>query len=214
MLDYNATYTFCGWFYITTDTNDFAVFFTLNDDAVTTVRDNLATNSDGTTYRISLYNGTTAQGVTGTNLSTATWYHLAMVRSAANNCRAYLNGVLDITNTLDCTGRVANTRMEVGAIDSRNEFPLNGRCCALKAWTAALTAAELAQEMVGVSPVRRTNLYAYWPCLSDGTRALDFSGNGRDWTEVGTLTNEDPPPGLNLNPYAGRQGAMRGMWGN
>lgn len=213
MLNYNATYTFAGWFYLSVDTNDFAVMFSLNDDAVATVRDNLATNNDGTTLRVSLHNGVTAQGVTGSNLSTATWYHIAMVRANATSCTAYLNGVLNITNTLDCSGRVANTRMEVGAIDSRNEFPLNGRCAGLKAWTAPLSAGELALEMSGVCPVRLNDLYAWWPCLSNATRAQDYSGNGRHWTEAGTLTNEDPPPGLNLNPNCGMQGTMRGLWG-
>ena len=96
------------------------------------------------------------------------------------------------------------------AIRSANEFPLNGRCAGLKAWTAALSAGELTLEMDGVCPVRTSNLYAWWPCLSDATRAQDYSGNGRHWTEVGTLTNEDPPPSLNLTTTCSGQ-APRSM---
>jgi hypothetical protein len=65
----------------------------------------------------------------------------------------------------------------------------------LKAWGVALSAAELINEARTVLPRRIANLYAYWPARpGSAERVKDYSGNSRDWTATGTLTDEDDPP--------------------
>ena len=131
----------------------------------------------------------------GTVLSVDTWYHVAIVREGNTTLKSYLNGVLDSTCTVSVASRTATTRMEFGAWSSGNNDPFSGRIQYIKAWNVALTAAEIAQEMYTVAPRKLANLWGWWPGRpGSGERAKDYSGNGRDFTEGGTLTDEDPPP--------------------
>lgn len=194
MLDYNSAYTWMGWIYLTSDLNAIGKMFSLNTNGTTNNNEDLGTESDGTTLRVRANDGGTAVAVTGTNLSVSTWYHVALVRESATSLKAYLNGALDITNTKNITGRTAVTRMEAFAVTTANSNRQDMRVQALKAWQQALTLAEIANEMKLVRPIRSSDVWGWWPCLPGTTERLkDYSGNGRDWTEGGTLTDEDPP---------------------
>lgn len=72
----------------------------------------------------------------------------------------------------------------------------NGRHSNFKAWSTNLSQAEVQQEMRSYTPVRTANLYSWTPFVdaSTGSDFLDYSGNGRNWTETGTVTFEDNPP--------------------
>jgi hypothetical protein len=76
-------------------------------------------------------------------------------------------------------------------------YPCPIRLTAIKCWQAALTAEERAAEMYSIRPVRTANLHSWHPAIAaDKATALkDFSGNGRDWTEQGTLSvaSQTPP---------------------
>jgi len=61
----------------------------------------------------------------------------------------------------------------------------------VKIWDAALTDAEIAQERWGIRPRRTTNIHIWSPLQ---VNSIDYSGQGRNWTESGTPTYEDGPP--------------------
>ena len=64
-----------------------------------------------------------------------------------------------------------------------------------KVWDANLSAAELAQEIWSAKPVRTADLHIWSPHFpGSGERNLDYSGNGRDWTEAGSPADGDQPP--------------------
>lgn len=130
---------------------------------------------------------------TVTNISTGTWYHLAMVRSSATAIVAYLNGVSEVTGpTITQSGTA--TQIDI-ALQPGYPDEFDGRIDAIKVFDAALTAAEIFQEMHTKRPQRFANINIWSPTFpGSGERARDYSGNGRNWTEGGTLTDEDSPP--------------------
>lgn len=192
VIDYNAAYCWMGWFYVAVDSNAITGF-ALIDDATANNRDWMSTTNTGTLLRNHVTVGGAATNVNGTDLTVGQWYHIAMVRETATSLKLYLDGVLDSTNTANVAARVASTHMEIASRNSGAANNLNGRVYAMKAWTASLTPAEVQQERLVMRPVRLANLYGFWPVRpGSGERTRDYSGNGRDWTEGGTLTDEDP----------------------
>lgn len=174
------------WMYITADRNAAGTLFILVNAGGTSFVD-VHLKSDGTTLEI----GTSYAGNSGggTSLSTGTWYHIALVRSGASHT-LYLNGVSD--QTLSNAGTFTTATMGMG---SNTVTWLNGRLACIKVWDAALTQSEIQQEMNVIRPVRTNNLNLWTPNFPGATERLaDYSGNGRNWTANGTLTDEDPPP--------------------
>lgn len=66
----------------------------------------------------------------------------------------------------------------------------------VKIWGSVFaTNAELDAERLQYLPSKLTNLHLFSPFINTGgTSFLDISGNGRNWTEGGTVTDEDGPP--------------------
>lgn len=146
---------------------------------------------EGNTGLFGLWNSSVS--VTGTAIALGDWNHAAVVvaGTGTNQAKAYLNGVLDITNN-GSTQPTATTLM-VG--NSSGSDWLDGRAAAIKIWDVALSAEEVAQEANSILPVRFANLNGFYPCFPGATeRLVDYSGNGRDWTANGSLVDEDPPP--------------------
>jgi len=81
------------------------------------------------------------------------------------------------------------TRMEVGANNS-DEF-LNGLVAYVRVWDAQLTRAELEAEMRSLTIVRTANINTAFTGI--GGSGTDVSGNGRNWTLVGTDASLDEP---------------------
>lgn len=196
LVDCNAAYTVAFWVYLSADRNDDSHFWAggTNVPAAWQNSDWVSTGADGTTLSL----GVAAAGVNTSNLGTAlsvgVWYHVALVRSSATLITCYLNGVSDITNTRDVSARSA-TDSEVLGTHNGSIFRLDGRVFALKEWSAALTAAEIKNEMQTVVPRRALNQVAWYPMLpGSGERTRNYKSGGANWTENGTLTDELPPP--------------------
>lgn len=189
LINYNGNYTIMGLVYLISTDNTCTVF-SLNDNGLSNI--DWMYYYPGTGLMRVNSNGNPAGSYAAT---WDTWYHVAMVRSAVNNLTSYINGVADGTSTYDVTGRNANTRLEVGGCTSGNQYAINGRVSFIKAWSVALTQAEIQTEMHTIRPQRTANLYGFWPCFPGATERLtDYSGNGYNWTAGGTLADEDPPP--------------------
>ena len=194
LLDYNSPYTLMAWVRpeVVTGTQNIFVLSHLTS----TTYDSLSMASG--VLSIAAANGSFPSGTSGSTLTAATWAHVALVRVAQNDLRLYLNGVLDATHTTSTTSRAALNRMLLGIWQSGGfsaSDPYNGRYACIKAWSTNLSAAEIGQEINTIAPRRATGLYGWWPTFPGSSeRTRDYGGSAADWTENGTITDEDPPP--------------------
>lgn len=191
-LNYNSAYSWMGWFYGVSFTGA-PVIHVVSDGNYSSICDEIYISVASSNALTSYIANSTWQFQFGTALSTATWYHIAAVRESNTVFKLYLNSVLDTTNTFDITGRTAAVRQECGAWSTGDNDPFNGRIAYIKEWTAALTLAEVAQEMRTIRPLRLANLRAWTPCLPGTSERLKDYGSGFNWTAGGTLTDEDQP---------------------
>lgn len=186
----NTAFTMMGWFYIAVDRNAFTAFLDYGNTGASPDK-TLQTTADGTTLQV--YDGT--DSVTGTNLQVGKWYHLAMTYDAAS-ARAYVNGVLDITNPgLSAPG----TAISIGN-DGSSEF-LNGYAAGIKIYNAVLTAPEIQAEMPYYMPVRLPSLNSVYP-LRNLSDIFSVAGMGASvmLTVTGTLDNVPGPPNVTWAP--------------
>lgn len=145
----------------------------------------LGTNTDGTTLLMN--------AVTGTNLSLDTWYHVAVVNAAgaAAARTVYLNGTSDIVTT----GNEPTSDFYIG--NSNNSDWCDCDLAAVKVFTAALSQAEIQQEMKAYMPVRRASIFAAWPFANYASAMLNMSGIertlGTGGGNPGTTTTVGPP---------------------
>ncbi len=223
ILDFRNPYTVSGWFRLTSDLVANSTFVVIKNAA--NWWDIVRVNSS----RVLEIHVDFTSGAFGSTLAVGTWYFIAMVRLGGADIRAFLGTETtpcsqDLTNTLSTAGRTAADRFALGERDgSVDRF--DGRAYALKAWSVALTLEELQREQYMIRPSRTANLYGAWPVFpGSGERTRDYSGFGRNWTEGGTLTDEDPAaiswgaeaelvlaagaaaPGPNLRPMAWNYG--------
>lgn len=123
------------------------------------------------------------------------WKWVVMRRSSTTNCvgRVYgLDGaqLATCTSTVSVAGRAAVTAMRLGSNVLYGDR-LNGKFCGSKFWTRSLSDAEIVTETSQLRPVSTDSLYEFWPILiGERTRGIY---NNRNFTEAGTLTDEDGP---------------------
>jgi endo-beta-N-acetylglucosaminidase D len=123
-----------------------------------------------------------------TRLTAGTWYHIAGTFDG-RNMRLYINGVQDAT-TSAVGNAVANAPFSLGRNNSSPRI-LDGWLDELRAWTRALTPAEIAANACNVPPASTAGLAGYWRCNdSPGLTAIDGSGQGHNARFVG-LTAAD-----------------------
>ena len=155
-----------------------------------------ALQRQGTTsqYNLVVWQGGSSTAVQGGTITNNQWVHLAMVRESATVLKAYVDGALAMTVTSpSVSGRSAAGLMGFG--DVHGGIPFAGRVYAAKAWDTALLAGQVEDEMYLVRPRYLFGVWGWWPCFPGiNERYLDYSGNGRHWTESGSLSDEDPPP--------------------
>lgn len=177
--------TVMAWIYLAVDRNAYTVFFGLGDNAF------VGTLSDGTS--IIFYDGSVEHSTSG-SLTVGAWQHVAFVGagdSSSDTFSVYLNGAQIGTGTRAAND--AGTNMYLGN-DTYSEW-LNGRLAHVKIWNAALTAAEIQQEMYSSRPQRFANLWSWLPMIESGSgRNSEWSSSGNTWTANGTLADEDGPP--------------------
>ncbi|MGY3090298.1 endo-beta-N-acetylglucosaminidase D [Hymenobacter sp. UYAg731] len=126
--------------------------------------------------------GSTRKLASVARLASGQWTHLAGTYDGTT-LRLYVNGVLD--NSQAASGSLtANAPFTLGRNYAASRG-LDGRLDEVRAWTRALTAAEIAANACSV-PATSTALAAYWKCNdSPNLTAADASGHAHP----GTLTN-------------------------
>jgi hypothetical protein len=191
LLDYNAAYTFCFWVYLASNTSaGYQAILTLSGGG--SAYDELFIDGSRV-LSLEVGNGSSTK-VTGATLALSTWYHITVVRESTTSIKVYLDGssTPTITNTQSVSGRIAIGNLSF----STNAFSEWADCRAAyaRAWTAALSTAELAAEKNSATAVKASP-WAVWSLQTNGT---DSSGNSRDLTAGGTLTYSEAGPNLPL----------------
>jgi hypothetical protein len=118
-------------------------------------------------------------------LSTGTWYPFAYTKSG-NVHSFYVSGRLVGSVTKNLTGSSAYTMEALGNDAISSVSPYAMRFTSFKEWNLALGSGPLQDEINSPSAVVHTSgLVTFTPLVSD---LLDISGNGNDWTAVGSPT--------------------------
>ena len=133
-------------------------------------------------------------------VSASTWTHLAVVYDgslAADWGRVvlYVNGASTAWGITNGTPPATlPTSVDEWRIAGVRTNTLDGRVGHHRVWTAALTTAQISQEVNSYRPVRTENL-VLWSPYDDGTDARDYSGSGNHGTVTGALAKDGPPVG-------------------
>ena len=130
--------------------------------------------------------GTTAQSATTAAFSASTWQHAAARFNAANNRRAYLNGVGAVANTLSLTPAGLNrTNIGCGWASNARAAYMNGLIAEAAIWNVGLNDDEIAALADGFRPslIRPDALVLYAPLVRE---AADYRG-GVSLTVSGAL---------------------------
>jgi hypothetical protein len=216
--DYNSAFTIAGWIYLVADPDDYHNIVKLyGNHATQEVYDRLFINwgDFGTNRLRASYNNDTVNYNVGgpTDLTVATWYHVALLRTSATEGQIILDGVLNATiATNNVSGRLASvSELIFGAFRAPNNGAysqyLDARLAYWRAWTAALSTTELTSERTSPTPVLTSGLWADWP-LTVHTDLNDASGNARHLTATGTLTTEGDPPAVSAGALPGDEGGL------
>lgn len=186
--------TLCGWFRIAVDRNDWSTFLNISNVAGPPGK-YIYVQTDTTGVDLKLWVDDTSN-----NLFTATvgtWYFVAITSSGSGVTKCYyaaLGSALSVVTSSVNVGSWTPNLLSFGDSVWTGEL-LNGNSFNCKVWSAELTQAELEAEMLTMLPKRFTNLNRWIPQFPGSTeRARDYSGNGYNMTEGGTLTDENPPP--------------------
>lgn len=157
--------------------------------------------NDATMGDIRAYTDTGNSGRTGVVLAVSTWAHVAYVFDGAGvgnaaRLKVYVDGIsqsLTFVGTIPATLPSSTAALLLGTPYSGRA--LLGRVAFLKAWTAALSAAEVLNEMRARRPHRTANLFL-WAPYDDGSSARDYSGSGNHGTAAGNVVGSAlSPPG-------------------
>lgn len=194
--------TLCGIFYMVTDRNNYTCLLSLGADADNNVF--LETDVNGTSLVCYIYNSGAYVATSILSMSTATWYFIAMTVSSAGAVNAYYANLTTASSLtkVACSGTVGTwtpAHIMYGESEFTGEW-FNGRISGMRAWTTELTQAQLEGEMWFTLAQHTTSLNRSVPSFAgSGERARDYSGNGYNLTEGGTLSDEDDPPVLWTN---------------
>lgn len=188
----NAAYTLAGWIRpVTVGAANLAIC-SLTVGTGNADLDNAVITSGGA-YSFNAQVASTPATVTA-GTATAAWHHFAMVRASTTALRIFVDGVqVGADSTANVSGRATLTHLAIGYAPFAPSVILNGGHYAWKAWTAALTAAELTREMSTVRPQRTANLWAWWPMVDSYTLGYDWA-KARHLTPQGSLSYYASPP--------------------
>lgn len=192
-LDNSGSFTVCGWFRRLSGTNRH-VFNIMGGTRDWQHMDVVFVDSSGN-WRIEAIVSYNVYSATAGACAVDTDYFIALVRDGSSSLKLYVDGALECEVTDDVGGRPSSTWMQLGAYyDGGASGFSDARFSGWKAWSRALSQVELDGEALSKLPKSHDSLYAYWPFAPGASRPLDYSGNGHDWTENASPTDESDPP--------------------
>lgn len=211
----DTLFTIMGWVYLVSDrTGVYRYFAGVEDSGVAW---KLIGWNSSNEFSVAAHNGTGVNsGQSGQDLfssgpTNGQWFYFALVSNgtgAGSVVGYYVTtaGVV-LTATINNVSAGTEDALYLGN-DSFDEWN-NIRLANVMVYDAALTQAEIVAQMWQMIPKRRTNLHAWWPMFGGTTERLrDYSGQARDLTAGGTLTDEPGPPitfGLWSNSAPGKK---------
>lgn len=210
-IDYNAPYTIMAWCYIAdslrADGDYYTLFSTLSEAIFPYPVDRLW-------YENRILKGEVRGNSSGisffesSNTVFDAWNHIALVRDSVTSISMVFNGsVQHFASSFNISTREPSERESIG-FDSPG-YPASlgddHRICHQYRYDAALSLAEIQDQMYFGYPRRTANLREFLPMEPNSSRNVDFSGNARNYTETGTLTNTESlnltRPALSVIPY-------------
>lgn len=191
----NQFFSCCFWFYPIDNTTGWQTMFSIEGGSGTWFEaENLAMDvfTEGT-------------GFSCGSLNLNEWNFLSLTArrdggGGTNEVKVYtyIGGTWNSYSSTVSSSAGAFTKFVIG-YDYDFAQPLDGRMCNFKLWShntaagAVLSQAEIQAEAFIMRPVRTSNLLYWLPMFpGSGERNRDYSGNGYDFTVVGTLTDADP----------------------
>lgn len=145
--------------------------------------DGLYLDDSGHLYVERRINGSDVHGV-GTNPVTAAAWNCVTLMRRSDALEGYKGNVLEATVTQSGNFAAAATTM-VLATTYDHSGGLAGGVFAMKAWSAALSTAQLASEAAQILPVRMTNLWGNY-VLSGPSDLVEREARHAAWTATGT----------------------------
>lgn len=184
-----GAWTICGWFRknATAGGSFPTLFATLNASSYTWMGFNGA--------NIQVWETTGGFSATILSPGDGNWFFAAMVHDGATTLRGYaaLLGDPTLTGQTQSITMSSSTATGIRLLEDGGDADwFNGNAYGVKAWDAALTLAELEDELRQTNPMRTANLHLQ-VLLSTATDVSDTSGNGRDLTSHGSPSTEDSP---------------------
>jgi hypothetical protein len=163
----------------------------------------MQTDSDGN--GIEYFDGTKGPTTITGSLTIGTWYFLGLSVNGSSAFAKYSADGSGSFTTVNISGLGSTTRHNFimfgdSTFDNEN---FNGRIEAAKWWSTNLSEAEVEAEKPYRSPVRTSNVRAYW--YFTASKTLDNSGNGLTLTESNTVDLEGSPTNLTDAPAQGTQ---------
>jgi hypothetical protein len=132
-----------------------------------------------------------ASNLTSTSPPITTWHHLAWTFNGTTTMTGYMNASALSNPVTGITGTATWYQEAMGGYPPNANYQSFTHLGGCKEWTAALSAAEIAAEMLYITPVRTLNLVSYTP-LRTISDIKDYV-NGVTWTIGGSpATATDP----------------------
>lgn len=214
-LNYNAAYTVLLHYRLdTAPSADYVAVMSLNNDGEAELSDcdayQINPFATPDVHRINTRSNSAGTALGGSaSVTTTNWYNPVMVRSSATSLRGYLGSATETAiATNDMSARSSATNVVLGAIlSSGGATEIAGVTLhSCKIWTAALSSAQLADEIVQVEPVYQSNIYGWYFFDNSADKWNDRSGNGHHFTLIGTSTHTaDKPTGVDETIGTGSQ---------
>jgi hypothetical protein len=192
----------CFWVRLRTDLNTFSPIWLLGRAASGTYIQ-FGTNSDGTTLVWEDQRPASSDKFFSMmNMTVGTWYFVAgNTAGPAGTNRAYWADAATAalsSGSVSMSGTSAHDPMTEMSFFAETLFAgrSDAAVAGVKIWSGAqLSQAEFELERWSYLPQRTANLHMWSPFVDvDETNFTDYSGNGRNWTEAGSITFEDGPP--------------------
>jgi len=187
LVDYNAAYTAMFWVNATAGTFHGTYFcfgvVDVNSDTL------FAADASLTPYLEIFSASASINGARSSAFGATGYNHVAVVRISATSIKVVINGVSDSARThTTVSARAASSGQYLGntsngAYNLRSSETISD----FYLYDAALTDAEIQDQMNFAYPRRTNNLREWLPLNGGSARNVDFSGNGRNYTEIGTI---------------------------
>lgn len=175
-----------------------------------TIGDMISIENAGPTQFIQfLTNGTRAPQFLDTAIATAfpggnftdgAWNFYAAARTSGTNTVVLSRGANGAALSTKSVGSDTTSFTPTAALmfnENGNDEPINGNILGFMIWTAALTAREIANQYLSLTPVSRLDALNRWiPAVDSTTPGTAYFGRNSTLTKTGTLTASHKMPSV------------------